>query len=216
MDCIDITSIDITWVLNSYLGSAEERGEHEREHDDGESVLDDDDEQDNELCAGDEDVVGEKRGRHGDHEHHHAVHDEPGRPGGGKKCLKHLLHRRPRRREERLPEDGVPEPHHLHALLDLLLLLVDDDHQHGRDELTQRDDQVQGYDGAKHDGVGCSRKRNHPHVWLHQELTGPSWSLLLLYLWFCIFLFAGHNLGNEQCMERSSFKVLQYWTCCVS
>ena len=51
--------------------------------------------------------------------------------------------------ESSFPEDGVPESDHAHALLDLLLLLVDDDREHGRHELTQAHDNVERYDGAQ-------------------------------------------------------------------
>ena len=53
------------------------------------------------------------------------------------------------RSEFDVPENRVPETDHPHALLDLLLLLVDDDREHGRHELTQAHDDVERYDGAQ-------------------------------------------------------------------
>ena len=47
------------------------------------------------------------------------------------------------------PEYRVPESDHLHGLLDLLLLLIHDDKEHGCDELGEGDDQVQRDDGTE-------------------------------------------------------------------
>ena len=48
-----------------------------------------------------------------------------------------------------LPEDRVPEPDHPHALLDLLLLLVDDNGEHRRHELAQAQHDVDRDDGSQ-------------------------------------------------------------------
>ena len=47
------------------------------------------------------------------------------------------------------PEYGVPESDHSHALLDLLLLLVDDDCEHRWQELAQAHHHVDRDDGAQ-------------------------------------------------------------------
>ena len=53
------------------------------------------------------------------------------------------------RSEFDVPENRVPETDHPHALLDLLLLLVDDDGEHRRHELTQAQHDVDRDDGPQ-------------------------------------------------------------------
>ena len=59
-----------------------------------------------------------------------------------------------------LPEDRVPESDHPHALLDLLLLLVDDDGEHRRHELTQAQHDVDRNDGPQDGEAAWKNKEN--------------------------------------------------------